>query len=230
MIYEDVLNIVPGLHLRPPQLPEDVPDGTEPPPEGYDFIFHVGAAGRGSLRMEIIGHKYGYNMKDASGAFCAVVPPISAAKNLNNTRGPGAGPPGAMTLAGQYSGPGSIHAGGFGSMGMGYNNERLGYNPAVHDPQPGIPGSETSIRPMRGFGTAYETFPDEMATDLDVTRLVQDLKASGATVRVISAPFPPLRTNEAAQHITGNLYVDGRRPLSLRFHLLLFSRRKQTKY
>lgn len=140
--------------------------------------------------MEIIGHKYGYNMKDASGAFCSVVPPISAAKNLNNTRGPGAGPPGAMTLAGQYSGPGSIHAGGFGSMGMGYNNERLGYNPAVHDPQPGIPGSETSIRPMRGFGTAYETFPDEIATDLDVTRLVQDLKASGATVRVILATSP----------------------------------------
>lgn len=182
MLYEEVLHVIPGLHLRPPQVPHNAPeDFPEPPEQGYDFIFHVGAAGRGSLRMEIIGHKYGYNMKDSSGAYCAVVPPISATKNLNNNRGPGAAPPapsGPLILSGPYTG-GGIHGSGFGSMGMGYNNERLGYNPAVHDPQPGIPGSETAVRPMRGFGAAYETFPDEMATDIDVTRLVQDLKASG---------------------------------------------------
>ncbi|RXW24843.1 hypothetical protein EST38_g1008 [Candolleomyces aberdarensis] len=179
VIYESVLETVPSLHFKPPQLPADVLEGTPGPPEqGYDFIFHVGVAGRGALRMEIIGHKYGYNMKDSSGQYCAVVPPPSASKNpINNNRGPGSGgPPGVIQPP--YTG-GFVHGSGFGSMGMGYNNERLGYNPAVHDPQPGLPGSDNTVRPMRGFGTAYETFPDEMATDIDVTRLVQDLKASG---------------------------------------------------
>lgn len=128
--------------------------------------------------MEIIGHKFGYTMKDASGQYCAVVPPPSLG-NKNPTRGPGAGPPppapgGPMVVRG---GPGGGN--GFGSIGMGYNNERLGYNPAAHDPQP--IGGDNSIRPVRGFGTAYESFPDEMMTDIDVTRLVQDLKSTGIT-------------------------------------------------
>lgn len=184
MNYETVLEVVPALHSKPPQLAAVALEGMpEPPEQGYDFIFHVGTAGRGALRMEIIGHKYGYNMKDGSGQYCAVVPPPSATKNtINNNRGPGSGgQPGGMLQPPPYTG-GFVHGSGFGSMGMGYNNERLGYNPAVHDPQPGIPGSDPTVRPMRGFGTAYETFPDEMATDIDVTRLVQDLKASGINV------------------------------------------------
>ncbi|KAH6915816.1 hypothetical protein BKA70DRAFT_1253864 [Coprinopsis sp. MPI-PUGE-AT-0042] len=185
VLYEAVLDVVPNLHSKPPKLPTDSPfielppDFPEAPENGYDFIFHVGVAGRGPLRMEIIGHKFGYTMKDASGSYCAVVPPPSLG-NKNPTRGPGAGPPpppGGPMVVNMRGGPAGN---GFGNMGMGYNNERLGYNPAVHDPQP-IPGTENSVRPVRGFGTAYESFPDEMMTDIDVTRLVQDLKSTGIT-------------------------------------------------
>ncbi|KAG2011890.1 hypothetical protein CC2G_011959 [Coprinopsis cinerea AmutBmut pab1-1] len=203
VLYEAVLDIIPGLHLKPPKLPTDStfielpPDFPPAPESGYDFIFHIGVAGRGPLRMEIIGHKFGYNMKDASGNYCAIVPPPStgAKNNINATRGPGAHPPAGVGPAGAIV-PSGVHynlrgpgGGGFGSMGMGYNNERLGYNPAVHDPQPAIPGTENSVRPVRGFGTAYESFPDEMMTDIDVTRLVQDLKASGITVSFCPFPF-----------------------------------------
>jgi len=71
MEYEEVLNIVPGLHSRPPVLPESdkehpTPNPT-PPREGYDLMFHVGVTGRGALRMEKMGHKLGYNMKDRLG-------------------------------------------------------------------------------------------------------------------------------------------------------------------
>ncbi|TFK29606.1 hypothetical protein FA15DRAFT_663757 [Coprinopsis marcescibilis] len=193
VLYEAVHEIVPGLHLKPPKLPTESnyidlpPDFPCPPGDaGYDFIFHVGVAGRGALRMEIIGHKFGYNMKDASGSYCAIVPPPSshAKQALNATRGPASHPPGMSVPVGAHNvnfRVGPAGSGGFGSMGMGYNNERLGYNPAGHDPQPAIPGSENNVRPVRGFGTAYESFPDEMMTDIDVTRLVQDLKASGIT-------------------------------------------------
>jgi len=202
MVYSEILSALPGLHMKPPHLPSWVDAETFPPPpeRGYDFFFHVGGAGRGGLRMEIIGHKFGYNMKDASGSFCAVVPPGSIGKNINNNRGPGtaaAGPSGGQ--ANLYSGGGFNQnlGGGFGSMGMGYNNERLGYNPAVHDPQPGLSG-EGSVRPIRGFGAAYEAFPDEMATDIDVTRLVADLRASGVVVSVHSSPkLRAIQTSDA---------------------------------
>ncbi|KAF4567678.1 hypothetical protein EYR40_006681 [Pleurotus pulmonarius] len=114
--YEAVLNTVPGLHSRPPILPEDVdPDFPAPPEEGYDLMFHIGVAGRGPLRMERIGHKLGYQMKDVSGKLASVI--ISSGENI--------------------------------------------------------------ARQTRGFGAAYETFPDEITTEVDVTRLVQDLKRSG---------------------------------------------------
>ncbi|KAF9502009.1 peptidase C15 pyroglutamyl peptidase I-like protein [Pleurotus eryngii] len=114
--YEAVLNTVPGLHSRPPILPEGVdPDFPAPPEEGYDLMFHIGVAGRGPLRMERIGHKLGYQMKDVSGKLASVI--ISSGENI--------------------------------------------------------------ARQTRGFGAAYETFPDEITTEVDVTRLVQDLKRSG---------------------------------------------------
>ncbi|KAL4268237.1 peptidase C15 family protein [Pleurotus pulmonarius] len=144
--YEAVLNTVPGLHSRPPILPEDVdPDFPAPPEEGYDLMFHIGVAGRGPLRMERIGHKLGYQMKDVSGKLASVVrsnpkdfsrhtdEPASAAENLER--------------------------------------ERLGMEI--------ISSGENIARQTRGFGAAYETFPDEITTEVDVTRLVQDLKRSG---------------------------------------------------
>jgi pyroglutamyl-peptidase len=74
--YEAVKDIVPKLHLRPPMLPDSVNKDDFyplPPDKGYDFIFHVGVAGRGPLRMEKLGHKLGYYMKDATGKMAPVV-------------------------------------------------------------------------------------------------------------------------------------------------------------
>lgn len=70
--YEDVLSTVPGLHARPPVLPP-IENASPPPPSGYDLVLHVGVAGRGPLRIERIGHKFGYNMKDANGCHAPIV-------------------------------------------------------------------------------------------------------------------------------------------------------------
>ncbi|KAG0707309.1 hypothetical protein DFH29DRAFT_23183 [Suillus ampliporus] len=87
--YEGVLAIVPGLHARPPVLPPsadpDLPD-IMPPPDGFDLIFHVGVAGRGPLRMERVGHKFGYNMKDATGCLAPVVR-VTREENASSNRG-----------------------------------------------------------------------------------------------------------------------------------------------
>jgi hypothetical protein len=50
-------------------IPPTNPSSTTiaPPPEnGYDFIFHIGLAGRGPFRIERLAHKTGYRMKDSS--------------------------------------------------------------------------------------------------------------------------------------------------------------------
>ena len=74
VVYQDVLDIVPGLHARPPQLPPDAPpECASSPQSNYDFVFHLGVAGRGPLRMERVGHKYGYHMKDAKGKLASIV-------------------------------------------------------------------------------------------------------------------------------------------------------------
>lgn len=76
VVYESVLETVPGLHLRPPILPGEVMnDGLfpRPPKKGYDLIFHIGVAGRGALRVEKVGHKLGYQMKDAHGKLAPLV-------------------------------------------------------------------------------------------------------------------------------------------------------------
>jgi len=71
--YEAILDCIPGLHLRPPILPEWADQSfLRPPDQGYDFLFHIGVVGRGPLRIERQGHKTGYQMKDASGALAAV--------------------------------------------------------------------------------------------------------------------------------------------------------------
>jgi len=75
--YEAVLSIVPSFHARPPVLPEfqDPQNPNFPPHEdGFDFCLHVGVAGRGPLRVERVGHKKGYNMKDATGKLAPIVP------------------------------------------------------------------------------------------------------------------------------------------------------------
>ncbi|KAI0253981.1 hypothetical protein BJV78DRAFT_100154 [Lactifluus subvellereus] len=66
--YDAVLDCVTGIHARPPIIPPTNPPTSRiaPPPEhGYDFIFHIGLAGRGPFRIERLGHKAGYRMKDS---------------------------------------------------------------------------------------------------------------------------------------------------------------------
>ncbi|KAI5117224.1 hypothetical protein M0805_008694 [Coniferiporia weirii] len=80
--YSAVLSTVPGLHARPPILPplSDARGsrGPPPPPDGYDFVLHVGAGRKGNLRAEKLGHKLGYSMPDVGGEFAPVVPGGSA--------------------------------------------------------------------------------------------------------------------------------------------------------
>ncbi|RDX54986.1 peptidase C15, pyroglutamyl peptidase I-like protein [Lentinus brumalis] len=73
--YEYVLRNVPGLHKRPPVLPPSADAGIPLPENGYDFIFHVGVSGRGPIRIERLGHKYGYDLTlpDADGQFGPIV-------------------------------------------------------------------------------------------------------------------------------------------------------------
>ncbi|TFK75258.1 peptidase C15, pyroglutamyl peptidase I-like protein [Pluteus cervinus] len=146
MTYDAALHIVPGLHLRPPILPEmDDPAFPPPPATGYDFMFHIGVAGRGPLRMERLAHKLGYHMKDAISKLAPVV--RSSPKDFSRR-------PDDPFVA------------------ENAERERLGMEMVEG-------GGDTVLRPTRGFGSAYENFPDEITTEIDVSRLVQDLKRSG---------------------------------------------------
>ncbi|KAI0758313.1 hypothetical protein BC629DRAFT_1551954 [Irpex lacteus] len=76
VIQSSRLAITPGLHARPPVLPTPADSAfaaTHLPPNGFDFIFHIGVAGRGPLRIERLGHKLNYRMKDVEGQYAPVV-------------------------------------------------------------------------------------------------------------------------------------------------------------
>lgn len=154
VVYEAVLETVPGLHARPPILPDSLPsDGLPPPKTSYDFMFHIGVAGRGPLRLERVGHKLGYHMKDATGKLAALVrstPKDFSRRDNSNT----------MSFAAENAAENA-------------ERERLGMDPIE------TVGGDSIIRATRGFGPAYETFPDEISTDIDVTRLVQEIRRSG---------------------------------------------------
>ena len=147
--YEAVLEVVPKLHTRPPVLPDHEGSFFPPPPaSGYDFVFHIGVAGRGSLRMERQGHKLGYQMKDANGKLA----PVAHSSPKDFMRRPDV------------------------SIMEHMERERLGLDMLETS-------GDTSIRPARGFGTSYDNFPEEIMTEIDVSRLVQDLRRSGFEVR-----------------------------------------------
>ena len=180
VVYQDVLDIVPGLHARPPHLPPDAPEDCVPPPPGnYHFVFHIGVAGRGPLRMERLGHKLGYHMKDAKGKLAPIV--RVSPKDFSRHGDPvGSGPGGEPTaLVERMDGGGVAGL----TMAESMERERLGMSDIVEagDPQ--------AVRPTRGFGIGYETLPDEITSDIDVTRLVHDLKKSGVEVRFPSFSF-----------------------------------------
>ncbi|RPD53517.1 peptidase C15, pyroglutamyl peptidase I-like protein [Lentinus tigrinus ALCF2SS1-6] len=153
--YQAVLSITPGLHGRPPVLPRpnDPALAVPPPPaNGYDFIFHVGVAGRGPLRIERLGHKNGYRMKDKDGEYAPIVhlpkDPIGDTAEAELQR----------------------------------MERMLGPPHALHGPNHGPEVPEVvdiPPPPNRGFGKGYEQFADELSTDVDVPKLIVHLKESG---------------------------------------------------
>ena len=186
VVYEAILDVVPGLHARPPILPDSMPADHLPPPEtSYDFMFHIGVAGRGPLRLERVGHKLGYHMKDATGKLADLV--RSTPKDFSRRDN--------TSFAAENA-----------------ERERLGMDPI--ETQTSV-GGDSIVRATRGFGPAYETFPDDITTDIDVSKLVQELRRSGVEVSVlltsdqISTDHPPLFSK------TANIYVHGCWPLPL---------------
>ncbi|KAA1472864.1 peptidase C15, pyroglutamyl peptidase I-like protein [Dentipellis sp. KUC8613] len=156
LTYQAILDIVPGFHTRPPTLPPGDPANplADPPEQGYDFIFHIGLAGRGPLRMERLGHKIGYRMKDTTGEHAPVVDYL----------------PDASTAAGHEASQAEILE----------NVQLLGssrLSSSMGDTT--NPADVTVEVPVRGFGKGYEGFADDFYTAIDVERLVHDLKHSG---------------------------------------------------
>ncbi|KAI0949508.1 hypothetical protein AcW1_009099 [Taiwanofungus camphoratus] len=152
--YQAVLNVVPDLHARPPVLPypNDPAFAIPPPPiNGYDFMFHIGVAGRGPLRMEKLGHKNGYRMKDVDGLYAPIVhlpkdrDSVEAAEVERMEL--------FLGLVSSNSGPGQS-----GSEGGNDN---------------------VDIPPNRGFGKGYENFPEEIHTEIDVAKVCNYLKENG---------------------------------------------------
>ncbi|KZV91511.1 peptidase C15, pyroglutamyl peptidase I-like protein [Exidia glandulosa HHB12029] len=70
--YAAVLYVVPGLHAQPPSIPP-LPDLPPPPQNGYDFIFHVGLGRSGSIALEKLAHKTGYNSPDVDGKLAPII-------------------------------------------------------------------------------------------------------------------------------------------------------------
>ena len=161
VVYEAILETVPGLHARPPILPDSMPPDCLPPPKtSYDFMFHIGVAGRGPLRLERVGHKLGYHMKDATGKLAALV--RSTPKDFSRRD----------------------HTNSLSFAAENAERERLGMDPM--ETQTSV-GGDSIIRATRGFGPAYETFPDDITTDIDVSKLVQELRRSGVEASVFSS-------------------------------------------
>ncbi|OBZ68066.1 hypothetical protein A0H81_11879 [Grifola frondosa] len=155
--YQAVLATVPGLHGRPPVLPHpnDLSLAITPPPDnGYDFMFHIGVAGRGPLRIEKLAHKNGYRMKDADGEYAPVVHlpkdgtrDSAEASEMERIERMLMGLSSTTPLLGQSGGEGG--------------------NDGVDHP------------PNRGLGKGYESFADELYTEIDVAKLIHHLKDSG---------------------------------------------------
>ena len=164
--YKAVRTYVPGLHARPPVLPQpNDPSLIMPPPpiNGYDFILHTSVAGRGALRLEKVCHKFGYRMKDAEGQYAPTVqlpkegPPTEEFERLERER----------LLLMSYDGSSD-------ESGMQQVGER-GEGHSV---------SDVEHQPNRGFGQGYENYPDELYTEIDVARLIHHLKETGLDVRI----------------------------------------------
>jgi pyroglutamyl-peptidase len=103
--------------------------------------------------------------------------------------------------------------------------ERLA-NPELPNSLPG----DINAKQNRGFGgPSYDAFADELNTDLDVTRIIQDIRQLGIEVNapISSAEFPPFLYPDTG--FANYLFIDGWWPLPGRFPLLLFIGRIQAK-
>lgn len=94
--------------------------------------------------MEHVGHKFGYNMKDSTGA---LAPIVRVSREENNQ------PPEVQRM--EFA--------------------RL-RDYTIESP---VDGTDM---PKRGFGKGYESFPEDISTDIDVEKLVHHLKKCGVEV------------------------------------------------
>ncbi|EJD02569.1 peptidase C15, pyroglutamyl peptidase I-like protein [Fomitiporia mediterranea MF3/22] len=149
--YSAVLSTVPNLHARPPNLPIppgddiDKPLSTDPPPDGYDLIIHVGAGRTGNLRIEKLGHKYGYDMPDVDSKFAPEVQVLNGGDAEERDE--------------------AKRAGGTEDAAEVFERARV--------------AAEKKSSSLRGFAEGYEPFDEELKTDVDVDKLVEDLKHLG---------------------------------------------------
>jgi pyroglutamyl-peptidase len=105
-----------------------------------------------------MGHKKGYNMKDATGKLAPIVP---------------------VSISTEESGPAADASDPVPpSEAQRAEMERLGYDPfgRLEDP---VDGGDI---PTRGLGKGYEAFDDEIHTDIDALKLVHFLKETGFEV------------------------------------------------
>lgn len=181
VVYQSVMQITPGLHAKPPVLPPPIDPAFAPvhlPPNGFDFIFHVGVAGRGPLRLEKLAHKLGYRMKDAEGQYAPIVHvpkdvPKDPEQEVPDFMGKALLPPADLGLP--PSGlPKGVVAG---------DESHIGDDRPVETPE---------AQPTRGFGKPYESMPDELYTEIDVPRLILHLKEQGIQVRRSPALGPSI--------------------------------------
>ena len=167
--YEAVLSLVPGLHARPPRLPSldsrDIPmpePAAEPPAEGYDFVFHLGAGNNGKLSIEQVGHKSGYRSPGVDGK---LAPVMGAVPVLHAT----------PSVAEQFE-----------AERLRRGTESISDEGEGEDEDSG-PDDNGATRQRRGFAEGYECFPEELHTEIDVPGVIEHLKQQGETV---SPPVP----------------------------------------
>ncbi|KAL1744673.1 hypothetical protein HDZ31DRAFT_63890 [Schizophyllum fasciatum] len=156
--YQSVMDIVPLLHQHPPVFHPSIADQAAHnhvarPQKGYDFILHVGVAGRGPLRVERVAHKFGYNMKDIYGRQAPVVETAPVAVEPDD---PGDVPAGVLHIA-----------------------PPQGESQQIELADPPEPAPIEPIRPKRGFGPSYENFQEEVYSDVNINNLIRNMKQQG---------------------------------------------------
>ena len=106
-----------------------------------------------------------------------------------------------------------IESGGQASQAETFERLRLGLQEMIWGPN----------QPRRGFTAGYESFADELRTQLDVDELLFYLQEAGIEVRIIVFRCDAMKLCTDALLACTHIYRPG--TLSLRIYLLLFARR-----